>query len=270
MIFLCTFEAYKELIDKLMGYAICQLGVTPVRAENSDKSEMVTQLLFGEKAEVLETKDNWIKIRAEFDSYEGWADRKQFILLTEEMYNQIEDGPYTSDIFNMALCEGQPMILPLGASLPGFKDYKINLGNKKFTYEGEIENGDMTKSEMTQLAHLYLNTPYMWGGKSNFGIDCSGFTQQVYKYAGQRIPRDAYQQAELGEALSFVEEAEPGDLAFFDNAESKIIHVGIILEGNRIIHSHGKVRIDPLDTTGIFNVDSQSYSHKLRVIKQII
>ena len=112
--------------------------------------------------------------------------------------------------------------------------------------------------------------PYLWGGKSTFGIDCSGLTQQVYKLGGYELPRDAYQQAELGEVLSFVEEAEPGDLAFFDNADGKIIHVGIILGDYKIIHAHGKVRIDPFDSNGIFNTDSQKYSHKLRFIKKVI
>ncbi|MDD3458216.1 MAG: C40 family peptidase [Weeksellaceae bacterium] len=253
-----------------MEYAVCQLGAAAVRAEDSDRSEMVTQILFGEKVLITETKNNWIRIKADFDSYEGWADKKQFIELNEEAYQQIGNGPYTSDIFNLALDGNQPMVLPMGASLPNIKDDKIFLGDKKFLYHGEIEENDLTKSELTRLAQLYLNTPYLWGGKSNFGIDCSGLTQQVYKYAGKQIPRDAFQQAELGETLSFVEEAEAGDLAFFDNAEGKIIHVGILLNDNKIIHAHGRVRIDPIDSTGIFNTDAQLYSHKLRVIKRIL
>ena len=123
---------------------------------------------------------------------------------------------------------------------------------------------------MVEIAKAYLNVPYLWGGKSSFGIDCSGLTQQVYKIGGYKIPRDAYQQAEMGEVLSFVEEAEPGDLAFFDNAEGRIIHVGIMCGNGKILHAHGKVRIDPIDTNGIFNTDSQKYSHKLRCIRKII
>lgn len=253
-----------------MKYAVCQLGVAAVRAEHSDQSEMVTQILFGEKVQIIESNSNWIKIKSDFDGYQGWADQKQFLELSQEEYNQIENGPYTSDIFNLALDDGLPIILPLGSSLAGIKDFKIHLGKKKYEYHGEIEENNLTKSEISQLAKLYLNTPYLWGGKSNFGIDCSGLTQQVYKYAGVQIPRDSGQQSELGEALSFVEEAEPGDLAFFDNSEGKIIHVGIILGDGKIIHAHGKVRIDPIDSTGIFNTDSQTYSHKLRVIKKIL
>lgn len=253
-----------------MEYAVCQLGVAAVRAESSDRSEMVTQILFGEKVKITETKENWIRIKADYDGYEGWADKKQFLELSESDYENLKEGPYTSDIFNMVLSDEDPIVLPLGASLSGMNDFKIRFGDKKFFYEGQIEEGNMTKDELASLCKLYMNTPYLWGGKSNFGIDCSGLSQQVYKYAGVQIPRDAAQQSELGEALSFVEEAEPGDLAFFDNSEGKIIHVGIIMDGNRIIHSHGKVRIDPLDSTGIFNTDSQLYSHKLRVIKKIL
>ena len=119
-------------------------------------------------------------------------------------------------------------------------------------------------------AMMYINAPYLWGGRSPFGIDCSGFTQLVYKIAGKKLPRDAYQQAEIGQTLSFVEEAQSGDLAFFDNEEGSIVHVGILLQDNEIIHASGKVRIDKIDHQGIFNVDTKRYSHKLRLIKKIL
>ena len=115
-----------------------------------------------------------------------------------------------------------------------------------------------------------MNTPYLWGGKSPFGIDCSGFTQLVYKLCGYSLLRDAKDQATQGQVLSFIEESEPGDLAFFDNEDGAITHVGIIMNDYNIIHAHGKVRIDKLDHSGIYNVDSKIHTHKLRVIKKIL
>lgn len=253
-----------------MKYAICRVSVAPLRAENSDRSEMVSQILFGEKVEILELKKNWVKIKSEFDNYEGWADVKQFLEISEEEFNSIQTEKYASESFNLAVEKENPVTLPMAASLPNLEKGKIKFGDLELEYLGEFQSGNLEKASITELAMMYLNTPYLWGGKSVFGIDCSGMVQQVYKFCGVNLPRDAYQQAEIGEALSFVEEAEPGDLAFFDNTEGKIIHVGIILEGNKIIHAHGKVRIDPIDSTGIFNTDTQTYSHKLRVIKQIL
>ena len=253
-----------------MKFAICQVSVAPLRAESSDRSEMVSQILFGEKVNILESKKNWVKIKAEFDGYEGWADSKQFLEISEEEFNSIRIEKYASESFNLAVENDNPVTLPMAVSLPNLENGKIKFGSLEMEYLGEFFSGKLEKSAIPDLALLYLNTPYLWGGKSVFGIDCSGFVQQVYKFSGIKLPRDAYQQAEIGHALSFVEEAEPGDLAFFDNPEGKIIHVGIILEENKIIHAHGKVRIDPMDSTGIFNTDSQMYSHKLRVIKQIL
>ena len=130
--------------------------------------------------------------------------------------------------------------------------------------------GVQEKSRLIDTALSYLNAPYLWGGKTPFGIDCSGFTQMVYKINGYSLLRDASQQATQGEALSFIEESEPGDLAFFDNADGDIVHVGIIMKDNHIIHAHGKVRIDRLDHTGIYNAERNIHTHKLRVIKKII
>ena len=140
----------------------------------------------------------------------------------------------------------------------------------KHTFEGKTISKKLPKKQLIDTAILYLNSPYLWGGKTPFGIDCSGFTQMVYKLNGYKLLRDASQQATQGEALSFIEESEPGDLAFFDNAEGVITHVGIIMEDNYIIHAHGKVRIDRIDHTGIFNSEARMHTHKLRVIKRII
>ena len=160
------------------------------------------------------------------------------------------------------------MPILLGCSLSFLNHTEINTSN--FNFEGTKISGVKAKENILNAAFMYLHAPYLWGGKTPFGIDCSGFTQMVYKLNGYKLPRDASQQALQGEALSFIEESEPGDLAFFDNEEGSIIHVGIIMENNYIIHASGKVRIDRLDHLGIYNPETNKHTHKLRVIKKII
>ena len=144
------------------------------------------------------------------------------------------------------------------------------MGSEDYYYDGNVYSEKLDKYELIQKAYQFLNTPYLWGGKTPFVIDCSGFTQLVYKICGHSLLRDAKDQATQGEVLSFIEESEPGDLAFFDNEEGNIVHVGIIMNDYNIIHAHGKVRIDTLDHSGIYNVDTKTHTHKLRVIKKII
>lgn len=251
-------------------FGICNLAIAPVRAEASDRSEIVSQVLFGEHFTVLEQEKQWTRIRLQYDDYEGWIDTKQFSAISQTEFDQLSDCPI---ILNGDLIEyvtsknGSLMPIPLGASL-SFLDTDCN--KEKFRFEGLKITGQKPKSELVRTAFLYLNAPYLWGGKTPFGLDCSGFTQMVYKLSGHKLLRDASQQATQGEALSFIEESEPGDLAFFDNEEGRIIHVGIIMENNYIIHASGKVRIDRLDHLGIYNADTNRHTHRLRVIKKYI
>ncbi len=252
-------------------FGICNLGIVPLRREASDKSEMVSQLLFGDAFKIIESSSKWAKIVTTFDDYEGWIDVKQFQKITENQYVLLENS---ESILNGELIDfisyepNQLMPIPLGSSLNFLDINEINTSN--FQFEGQKECGVKAKDNILKTAYLYLNAPYLWGGKSPFGIDCSGLTQMVYKLNGYRLSRDASQQAIQGEALSFIEESEPGDLAFFDNDEGNIIHVGIMMENNYIIHASGKVRIDRIDHLGIYNVDTQRHTHKLRVIKKLI
>ncbi len=249
-----------------MQYAICHLSIVPLRDTPSDRSELVSQILYGELFKVIEERKNWSKIRLAFDSYEGWIDNKQYLKIPEEEYVSLnnETPRLSTDLVEFIEDNSNQLFpIPLGATLNG-----LSLLNH--CYDGSSIHSKTSKSNIIQTAFLYLNSPYLWGGKTPFGIDCSGFTQMVYKLNGYELLRDASQQASQGEALSFIEESEQGDLAFFDNDEGVIIHVGIIMKDNYIIHAHGKVRIDRLDHSGIYNVDKKMHTHKLRVIKKII
>lgn len=249
-----------------MQYGICDLSIVPLRSEASDSSEMVSQLLYGDYFKVLEKRKSWSRIRLAFDKYEGWIDNKQYREITEEEYNKIEgEHPIlSSDLLEYVKDDNEKLLtIPLGSSL----NFLEHLNHQ---YDGNKVSGIKPKSNLIKTAFTYLNAPYLWGGKTPFGIDCSGFTQMVYKLNGYKLFRDASQQAKQGEPLSFIEECEPGDLAFFDNNEGDIVHVGIIMENNYIIHAHGKVRIDRLDHSGIYNVDRRIHTHKLRVIKKVV
>jgi hypothetical protein len=194
------------------------------------------------------------------------VDNKQFLEISEKEYQHL-DSPnpkFSADLVEFVQDKkGQLLPILLGSSLNG-------LGMLGHKYEGNSISEIFPKTKLIETASMYLNTPYLWGGKSPFGIDCSGFTQMVYKINGYELKRDASQQAAQGEVLSFIEESEPGDLAFFDNSEGEIIHVGIILKNNYIIHAHGCVRIDRLDQSGIYNTEQNRHTHRLRVIKKII
>jgi len=252
-------------------FAICNLSSIPLRFEPNDRSEIVSQILFGEHFEILEHTKQWSKVKLHFDDYQGWIDSKQYQIISDESYETLCNDAI---ILNADLVEyisaPNAVLIPitLGASLSFLNHSEINTLNYEF--EGLKISGIKPKSDLISTAFMYLNTPYLWGGKSPFGIDCSGFTQMVYKLNGYKLLRDASQQASQGDVLSFIEESEPGDLAFFDNEEGKIIHVGIILENNYIIHASGKVRIDRLDHLGIYNAELNRHTHRLRVIKKII
>ncbi len=249
-----------------MEYGICNLSIVPIRAEPSDMSEMVSQMLYGDHFKILESRKKWSRIRLAFDNYEGWVDNKQFATITEANYAEFETRPsmLSADVVDIITGpDNQLFSLCLGSNIALCSFLAHH-------FEGKYIAGVLPKERLVETALLYLNSPYLWGGKTPFGIDCSGFTQMVYKLNGYKLLRDASQQATQGEALSFIEESEPGDLAFFDNDEGKITHVGIIMKDNYIIHAHGKVRIDRLDHSGIFNYDVRSHTHKLRVIKRIV
>ncbi len=258
-----------------MRYGICLLSIIPCRKEPDSTSEMVTQLLFGEQYSVTETRDSWINIVTAYDQYSCWISAKQHTALSETAFKQLQkQAPAYSSELVQVIHRQQPSVsfpITIGSALPLLDQHKLNIDGLQFDFEGQTCQPQQKKpaADIISTAFLFLNAPYLWGGKSPFGIDCSGFTQLVYKLNGYKLPRDAYQQVELGQPLSFVEEAEAGDLAFFDNEDGRIVHVGILLNNEQIIHASGCVRIDRFDHYGIFGSDSKKYSHTLRVIKRL-
>lgn len=257
-----------------MSYGICTLSIIPCRKEPASVSEMVTQLLFGETYKVINPEEDWIQIESTYDSYPCWISRKQHNEISDKEYRSVSQELINSELIQLITNKKTNTSFPLtiGATLFNYKSGLCEINNLQFVFEGQTTNINQKKSvnELIQTAFMFLNAPYLWGGRSPFGIDCSGFTQLVYKINGYKLPRDASQQVEYGVPLSFVEEAEPGDLAFFDNEDGNIVHVGIVLDNQQIIHASGSVRVDKFDHYGIFNSDTKKYSHMLRVIKKII
>jgi hypothetical protein len=253
-----------------MEYGICNLSVIPVRNEPSDKSEMTSQLLFCDFVKIIERYKNWLKVEALFDNYEGWVDSKQLAIITKDYSDKnisssnivIEN---VTEIINESLKFN--ILAVIGSAIPASVNGSFFINNDKYSFlQNDIYKDDLS---IEQIALKYCNTPYLWGGRTPFGIDCSGFTQIVYKIYGVCLKRDASQQAEQGIQVDFLSEVKSGDLAFFENEDGKIIHVGILLSENKIIHASGKVKIDDIDHEGIFSRENDRYTHKLRFIKRI-
>ena len=247
-----------------MILGICNLSIVPVRIVDSDKSEMINQLIYGDIIEILEEKEKWVKIKSVFDDYIGWIDKKQYFKINDNIKLDLNNPVYSINLVEFIENNNNELVtIPIGSDISN-----ISLMNHKF--DGKTISGKNNRNSIVNTALLFLNSPYLWGGKTPFGIDCSGFTQMVYKINGYKLSRDAKDQANQGETLSFIEESEAGDLAFFNNDLGDIIHVGIILQNNHIIHASGKVRIDRIDHSGIYNNDLNKHTHSLRYIKKII
>lgn len=249
-----------------------------MRNEKSDRSEMISQILFGEMYQILEIDEKWVYIRLIHDGLEGWIDRKMYVPVSDEyvVNYRSESQVLTTEVFNIVMKEGDygNKLIVSGSVLPFFDvvTKKMLIGGDSYTLVSKIKDVsiDSLRDLIIGYALMYYNTPYLWGGRSPYGIDCSGLIQIVYRMAGIDLPRDIAGQVNGGQDFSFVEEALPGDLAFFGEDTGTITHVGIIWEQNRIIHASGRVRVDKVDHQGIFNEDLKRYTHNLKVIKRII
>lgn len=257
-----------------MGYGICHLSVIPVRAEASHRSEQISQLLFGETFTVSDESGDWLRVRCSLDGYEGFIQRSQQTPLMLVEFNELEKAKpnFCYDLVQLLVNQQSVTSIVIGSRLPWYRAGICRIGNHNFTFEGSTVSPDAQTFSgrlVVENAYMYLNAPYLWGGRSPFGIDCSGLTQMAFKLCGIHLKRDAWMQAEAGDTIHLLDEAKPGDLAFFDNEEGRITHVGILTAKNRIIHASGQVRVDSIDHQGIFNAETRRYTHNLRLIKRL-
>lgn len=257
-----------------LAYGLASVSVVPVRAEPSQRAEQISQLLFGEKVEVLtQEKGDWLLIRGEWDNYEGWVKETQICIIPYKLYRKKSTVLSASTQDFIYFQDGKFLLSP-GSDLFRIRRREMTFGNRVFIFKGkkkQLKDAHFSKEQLRYWSHLFLGSPYQWGGKSLMGIDCSGFTQIVFKMMGKRLPRDAWQQAEEGTLIDFLQSAHCGDLAFFDNEEGKIVHVGILLDQHTIIHateSSGCVVIDAIDNGGIISRNRKMRTHKLRLIKR--
>lgn len=236
-----------------MDKGICTVSVAAIRAEPTHQSEMTSQLLYGETVDILKSDGKFVNVKMHFDGYEGWIDAQQIAKISDEFFEKrkIEFVQGNFETYNTS--QGK-ILLSIGSEVN-----VDSLNNQK----------SINSEQVIETAKQFLNVPYLWSGRSFFGVDCSGFVQLVYKVQGISLPREAQQQSEIGEVMSFVEESKPGDLAFFENEGGEISHVGMMLNHQEIIHAYGKVRIDLLDSTGIFNRELNKHTHKLRFLRSI-
>ena len=253
-----------------MDRYICENVYVPLRSGPSHKSEMLSQILFGEKYHVLDHAGHWIRIETLFDSYTGWIDN-----------NHLQQTHETDDsrglVLNRSLLcykkDRTRLVLEAGCEVydPDFESKSFSVGSDRYTTGEEFNFNYVSRSDsLADIGMKFINSPYIWGGRIPSGIDCSGFTQLVYKLYGKPIPRNSWMQAEIGEDVSFLEETKPGDLVFFDNETGRISHVGMIISRGLVIHASGRVRIDPIDHQGIFKQEIGAYSHHLRTIRRIV
>jgi cell wall-associated NlpC family hydrolase len=243
-----------------------------MRKEASHRSEMVSQLLFGEFVKRQEQSGDFAKVICLFDGYEGWVQANQLTPVADAEVR--EAAAYTNSFSSLVAVGSSSVQAPFATPVYHPETLRVSIGGKAIHHllapQQIWHSGQLILSQATLEAACqpYLNTPYLWGGRSVYGTDCSGFVQQVFKLFGRKLLRDAFLQAGQGGTVSTVNEVRLGDLAFFQNEKGRVTHVGIVLDDLRIVHASGRVRIDQLDENGIVNSESGERTHHLHSIKR--
>lgn len=193
-----------------------------MRREKSERSEMVSQLLFGEVYEVLEEEDKWLNIRLLHDCCCGWIDRKTYKEVSEEFAEKYRasDQLIMSEVFNLVVKKGdwENKMVVAGSVLPFYDAYtkKLMIGDEEYVVKGFLrEVGiESLRELLIQYALMFYNAPYRWGGRTPNGVDGAGLVQMAYRLAGITIPRYIEQQSRRGTSFVFSGRSATGGSCF--------------------------------------------------------
>lgn len=258
-----------------MSYAVCHTAISSLRSSSRERSDQLSQVLFGEVMTIIDRKVNkWVRVLTHSDSNLGWILEDHIVEITADEFNSYsKSNQFSVELFHPVFTSNSSFHIPFGSRLPGFDGLGFTLAGKRYTFSGrtiDTRSKRISGEWITKISKMFLHAPQLPGGRSPLGMDPSSFVQLVFASAGVSLERNFEELVKIGRRVDFVEEAMEGDLALFEKRKGKVIHIGIILPGKQVIHVDGTVRIDIFDHYGIFNKEEQKYSHKLRIIRRAL